>query len=91
MANWKRIAERAEAEIIRLNEELKRSITWSIDDFEHQAKCREKNGERKYARSKFEYALNRMIEKHDACHGICWDTIDCYLDEYCEIGSIVDD
>ena len=85
MASWKRIAERAEAEIIRLNEELKRSITWGIDDFEHQAKCREKDGKRKYARSNFQEALDKMIEKHDANYGICWDTIDCYLDEYCEI------
>ncbi len=85
MATWKRIAERAEAEIIRLNKKLKRSITWSVEDFEHQAKCREKNGERKYARSHFEEALERMIYKHDANYGICWATIDTYLDDYCQI------
>lgn len=36
-----------------------------------------------YDRSKFEYALERMIGKHDANIGITWDTIDHYLNEYC--------
>ncbi len=91
MASWQRIAERAEAEVIRLNGILnKHSIIWSVEDFEHQAIEREKRLIKndvsiKYDRTKFLKALEKMIEKHDACIGICWDTIDCYLDEYCEI------
>ncbi len=39
----------------------------------------------KYDHSKFQYALERMIDKHDTSIGITWDTLDFYLDEYCLI------
>lgn len=34
---------------------------------------------------KFQDALERMIEKHDAEIGITWETIKCYLDEMCQV------
>ncbi len=37
----------------------------------------------KYDPAKFQYALERMIDKHDASIGITWNTIDFFLDEYC--------
>ena len=40
------------------------------------------DGEQVYDRDKFQYALNRMIDKHDASIGINWDTIQAYLDAY---------
>lgn len=58
-----------------------RSITWSVDDFAMQAANR-KHPEI-YDPERYEYALNIMVDKHDACIGITWDTIDVYLDEYC--------
>ena len=63
-------------------------VTWCLDDFESQAESCESNyhdGEQVYDRDKFQYALNRMIDKHDASIGINWDTIQVYLDAYCVI------
>ena len=75
------------------------SVTWSIEDFCFQALQNEDicdggvdlaNIEevnellQEYDATKFEDALERMVDKHDATIGITWDTIDCYLDEYCK-------
>ncbi len=59
-------------------------IIWSIEDF--KAAAIEKRGDSwrdYYDESKFEEALERMIRKHDANIGICWETVKIYLDEYC--------
>jgi len=72
----------------------KESIRWTVDDFCEQAASNEfnidpnfeyKNDDsfRKYDPTKFQYALELMIHKHDAMYGISWDTIDFYLNEYC--------
>jgi len=87
MASWKRIAERAEARVKELEEELECSITWSVEDFENRAVDIENNNDKKFDRELFQDALNRMIYKHDACYGICYDTIDYYLYDQCEIKS----
>lgn len=76
----KRVKE-LEAKIAELEEQLSRSITWCIADFEGQAVERETNGILLYDRSKFEDALSDMIRHHDATLGISWTTVDCYLDE----------
>ena len=69
-------------EIINDIEELKiTSIQWSIDDFETRANTHFDPD--RYDPDKFQDALERMIDKHDANIGITWDTIDCYLDEHC--------
>ena len=62
-----------------------RSITWSVEDFEHRAKENEPHLESNecYDKTKFEDTLYRMILSHDANNGIAWDTVDFYLDEYC--------
>lgn len=60
-------------------EKLNRSVTWSVDDFAHMAKRRNDI----YDPDKYENALKLMIEKHDCDCGITWDTVMCYLDEYC--------
>lgn len=74
-------------------------ITWSVDDFEHMAREAEEwydkgyndenpmpEEEMKYDRSTFYAALDEMVNRrHDACHGVCWDTISDYLDIHCEI------
>ena len=65
---------------IRFNEPGVRGIYWSVEDFKSRAVERDKD---KYDESKFEEALDRMIDKHDATMGISWDTIDFYLDEMC--------
>ena len=36
-----------------------------------------------YDESKFQEALDRMIHKHDASHGISWETVDFWLDKIC--------
>ena len=60
-------------------------IAWSTEDFKWAATTfgSDENWEEVYDESKFEYALQRMIEKHEAEFGITWDTIDFYLDKYC--------
>ena len=65
-------------------EQYKReSIKWSIEDFEAQAKnhCDDEKWELIYDRNKFQDALERMINKHDAEWGVNWTSIDCYLEE----------
>ena len=62
------------------------AIYWCVEDFEHQAAMyEEQTGEEGevYDRSQFKDALNRMISNYDCNHGISWETVDYYLDEYC--------
>ena len=64
------------------------SIAWCIDDFESHAEHIEEihhDGGKVYDRDKFQDALHRMINKHDASIGISWESIQVYLDEYCMI------
>lgn len=73
--------------IIALLEPGSNYISWSIYDFE--ARAIEKTNidvwKEHYDASKFQEALDMMIQKHDASLGINWDTIDFYLEEYCQI------
>jgi len=57
-----------------------KSVSWEVLDFEGRAM---EKGIDNYDTSKFEYALETMIRKHDATLGITWDTIDHYLDSMC--------
>lgn len=67
------------------------SVSWSIEDFEHRAEETWTLHERPsaiswedvYDKDEFEHALISMVNNHDASLGICWDTIDYYLDSYC--------
>lgn len=56
------------------------SVKWSVEDFEGTAE------EKGYTITpeKAQEALERMISKHDAEYGICWETIRCYVEEYGE-------
>ena len=59
-------------------------IRWSEEDFEHQARLKKgQEWEEWYDKTRFEEALHSMVNKHDANRGICWDTVNHYLEEYC--------
>lgn len=75
-----------------------KAITWDVLDFEGQAKQNWENQKESsltdeyrnaekwqdvYDESKFQEALEMMIDKHDATIGITWETIDFWLDEVC--------
>ena len=79
-------------------EEDKRSIVWSVNDFISQAEKRwdivaflptaskyhhATCWQDVYDETKFQNALYEMIDRHDAEYGITWETINFYLDEYC--------
>ena len=63
------------------------AIWWAVDDLEQQAETYEEQGGDEigsiYDRSKFKDTLERMMREHDCNHGISWETMDYYLDEYC--------
>lgn len=62
-----------------------KSICWSILDFEDKAISKEKsNWKNVYDKTKFKFALEKMIQKHDANVGITWNTVEYYLEEYCK-------
>ena len=69
-------------EIIKIS---RKSIQWSIEDFQETARQIEENRNMPniYDSTEFQNALERMIEKHDAEIGITWETVRYYLDEYC--------
>jgi len=80
------------------NDYKEQSVKWSIEDFEHQALQNEKrhfsgdptlmelaNAKVLYNRDEFNDALLMMIYRHDAEHGICWETLSYWLDEKCRI------
>lgn len=91
---------------IRYNSPGVRGVYWSVADFEHQAKERwefERDNtyvnnkysdatcwQDVYDENKFEEALDRMVNKHDASIGITWDTIDFWLNEMCLQVTIID-
>lgn len=59
-------------------------IVWSVKDFELRAEERlGKKWPHTYDESKFQEALDKMIDKHDAQYGISWITVDYWLDELC--------
>lgn len=63
-----------------------RGVFWHIDDFEHKALENEDYYKSViYDRTKFEDALDLMINKHDCTIGITWDTVDYYLEDYCRL------
>jgi len=66
-------------------EKLSRSVTWSVDDFIKRAMeiCEVGDWFDMYSEKKMEIALKLMIEKHDSTLGICWETVDFYLNKYC--------
>lgn len=75
----------------------KRCIIWGVDDFISQAEERwnftkdsfgdiyinATKWQDIYDEAEFEYALEKMIDKHDAEYGISWESINFYLDEFC--------
>jgi hypothetical protein len=79
-----------EIELIEKYRNGYRGIYWHIIDFEQQATQNEEYAEEngkilKYNREDFEYALDLMIDNHDANYGITWNTISDYLNTYCKI------
>ena len=62
------------------------SIKWSVKDFKSRAIALtdEDVWQNYYDESKFNSALKAMIKNHDANEGICWLTIDYYLEEFCK-------
>lgn len=80
-----------ELELGIINQNIKnpmtRTISWSTDDFIQVAY--DKKGESWkdfYDESKFEEALDNMINKHDPIYGITWDSVRFYLEAYCYKG-----
>lgn len=71
--------------IAELTDKLERSVTWSVEDFRDIAKSREADFGYKYDEGKFEEALYKMIDNHDATEGINWETIAVYLDDFCQV------
>ena len=70
---------------IRFLEPGTNCITWSTEDFKGRAIQieGEDNWQNVYDESKFQEALDRMIDKHDAELGITWVTVDFWLNELC--------
>lgn len=70
------------------NTKYVRGIYWSTEDFRGMAEQKWEDYLFKYPtatcwqdvynENKFHYALDRMIDKHNATIGISWDTIDFY-------------
>jgi len=62
-------------------------ITWHNGDMESLADHWEDNAEPednvKYNRDLIPLAMERMIDAHDASMGICFGTLEYYLEEYC--------
>ena len=56
----------------------KESVKWSIEDFIGRAK---ETGYR-ISKAKAQDALEDMIHHHDAEYGICWTTLDYYIQQY---------
>ena len=73
-----------ESIIMAFDQLMSECIQWTVEDFEMQAQnITDDNWEEVYDKTKFQDALETMIRKHDADIGICWETINVYLDEYC--------
>ncbi len=69
-----------------------RSVSWNVADFEGVAKDREGDyWDSVYDPDKFEDALYKMIDRHDAELGITWFTVGYYLDEECKRDEIEED
>jgi len=70
-----------EKEVAKLKEELERSVTWSVEDFESKANER---GAEQYDSSKFPDALEGMIGAHDCEYGITWVHVEHWLEQECK-------
>lgn len=70
---------------IRFLEPGTKCVVWSTEDFKGRAIQieGEDNWQNVYDESKFQEALDRMIDKHDAESGITWITVDFWLNELC--------
>ena len=78
---------------IKFNSPGVRGVYWSVEDFRGQAEQRWEIHlddypaatcwQDVYDENKFQEALNRMVDKHDAEIGITWDTFNFWLDELC--------
>jgi hypothetical protein len=71
------------------------SVHWDIEDFVTAAQWEVKNDEDAawklvYDEDKFQQALERMIQDHDAEIGINWNTVSRYLNRYCKIEPLAD-
>ena len=81
----------ADTVVNRLENLAQKCIRWDEEDFEMRAKDRIDDGEEQgvwdqyYNKDMFSIALEKMISSHNANYGITWDTIDCYMDDYCKI------
>lgn len=76
--------------LAQLQELRKRSVIWSVEDFESRAIHQldlgddDETWKEKYDETKFDEALMQMIHDHDCNYGITWNHIDEYLDQYCK-------
>lgn len=77
--NYNKLEDEYDSLIIEFHQWKKESIKWSVEDFLMRAKDRLYLMTRQDAQT----ALEEMISKHDAEHGICWQTLDFYIDKYC--------
>lgn len=79
---WKEQCQAALKQLDKLTAEFERykkaSICWSVEDFFTRAK------ETGYTitKKKAQEALEDMMAHHDANNGICWITLDYYIEEY---------
>ena len=71
-----------EKELVQKHRDGYLGVYWHVDDFKNAAENLDGNGVT-YDPDKFQYALEVMIDKHDACIGISWDVLGIYLNEYC--------
>jgi len=75
-----------------LRDKAKQCISWSVDDFEEQAKQNSDpdTWEQYYNKDYFQSALEEMVNNYDSTIGITWDTVDNYLEMYCKIKDYVE-
>lgn len=64
------------------NSSIKRSISWSVNDFKNIAESLSDMYE--FDENKFPLALRNMIDKHDANEGINNSVIEKYLINFCQ-------
>ena len=59
-------------------------VYWSVNDFKCRAKELNELTGMEFDETKFQTVLEKMCNQHDASIGITWETIDSYLDIYCQ-------
>ena len=61
-----------------------RGVFFHLDDFEARATSNEEfQGNSLYDKTKFAETFQKMFDQHDMNEGICWLTMDTYLNTYC--------